>query len=224
MAITGNTSGLALLSRGVTFDTYAGPPLVLFGTGVATGGDGRFAAVWAMAASFSNVRTGAVPPMVACEELSDLATLRVALLAARKFSDSAHMVPPSVPVTPYDGRASYPPFCGPILCIPQFIDSDYRQQVWDWAATCARSTGGSPWGIGLSAVSSASPWHSPPIYQLSATGYVAQVGVLTKLWSSPPSPTTANYTALAALETARPGVGRLVNPSLVGWVTTARPV
>lgn len=223
MAVLSNGSGAAVMAGTVTPSTFAGWPLVAHGTSM---GGARWAAVQALAVSFQNPRTGAVPPCLGTSSAADLALVRSALLGLRPYLDSAVQTPPSVPTATSPQIRAYPPLCGPLLIIPNGSgDSDRRDELWDWAATTARTTGqGSGcWGCGLRAVSSATPWLSPPIYVLGWSTYLAQLQSLRTVWQAPPPPTQANFDALAAVEVARPGVSRSISPVLVSLILLARP-
>lgn len=233
MTLIANTAGQLVLDGAVTTATFRGPPVVVVGAALVID-DPRWVAALALATAINC-------PVIGAAGAADLASVRGSLLALRRFWRADQTSPAPVCLVarrrvwgalPWAGGAwagtspllvKYPPFCGPLVLIPRTADEDQALTAWDWAATVARSAEYHPYGTGLAAVSSFLLYHSPPLYAVAwGADPAVALTTLRKLWAAPPAPSVDQYTALAAANALRPGLDRLVHPSLVGAVRLAR--
>lgn len=228
MAVLANALGNYIVNATVSASTFTGPPLLAYGATITSTASPRWVAASAFADLFS-------APLLGASSSADLLTVSAYLACLRRFFTTS-LVSPAPVYSPalaqdayihtglYQTGIYYPTFCGPILVLPDVgaatVDG---QAAWDWGRAAVRTTSNHSYGIGQMAIGDDVLYPSAPIYSLDPATYASQLTALRRLWKSPPSPTTSQWSTLLALEGSRPGISRSIHPSLIGWVLTARP-
>lgn len=192
---------------------YSGAPIVAVGSYFV-----EDSARWRSLLAFASVFDA---PIIGCD-LSELPQVSFGLKEMRHWWSTNHVDRPGV-LNATTRAIDYPPFCGPVLVSPRgMADTDPSPDVWDWAATLARSSRYHRFGAGMMAVSSIEPYLSPPIYPLPAVNQDARLLALADLWRLPPEPSKEQYAALATLNLSRPGIAPYIHPAMLPYLKTSR--
>lgn len=219
MALLSNAQGALVLADAATPSTYSGPPIVVWGTGLAADGD-RWVAALAFAESLRTALTNLPAPIIGVSSDSDAAVLTAALARFSRWQRASRVSPPSLLPSDSDERGvatDVPAFCGPILTLPPWPDAESADaaSALALATTLARSPAGPPTGIALCAATSSYPHLSPPVYRFGSSSWRAGLPALADLWLRPPAPTEAQHVLKAALVASDPARHRCLHPSLL---------
>lgn len=221
-----NGAGALVLANACTRATFAGPPLVALGEGLAADDD-RWLAALAFAARFSTVLTGQTAPIIGATSRADLDEAFPRLALHSRWWRADCVAPPEALPASGGSRADVlyaPVMCGPVLVLPSPTSSDADALVArDWCGELARPNDRHSYGIGLSAATSDYPWLSPPYYRLSPYTYASQLDALVVAWLDPPRPTAAQHAAKWDLMADLPTLYRCLHPSLLSTPLARAP-
>lgn len=225
MAVLSNAPGALVMAGTVSAATFAGPPIVAYGTRL-DNGDARWPALLAFAANFKT-RTSVYAPILGASDSTDLAAIRAALVGHSVWWRTSRLAQPqALPVTSTQRGSALDSLvvCGPVIVAPAG-GTEYADVVaaWAWTVQLSRQPLHHCLGIGLSAASASYPHLSPPVYGLSsvATGalnFHDQLATMASVWLQPPTPTLAQHEAKYALVVSDPDTHRFLHPSLLGTV------